>query len=65
MFKKLKAYILNTFLPVYSKELLNELKEENTELKQQIRELKAYIDGMNAATNKRIKIINNITRGDK
>lgn len=64
MFKKLKAYILNTFLPAYSKELLKELKDENVELRQEIRELKAYINGMERATTRRIKIINN-NGGDK
>lgn len=64
MFKKIKEYIINHFLPAYAKEIHKELKEENAELKQEIRELKAYIKGMEEANKARIKIINNINGGD-
>lgn len=65
LFKRIKEYIVSKFLPAYAKEIYSELKEENLLLKQQIREQQAYIRGLEYATNKRTKIINNINGGDE
>ncbi len=65
LIRKLKNYILETFLPAYAKELLKDIQRENTILKQEIERKNAYIEGLEAGLSKRIRIINNINGGDK
>ena len=72
MFKRLKNWIINKYLPAYARESMNErinkLTKKTQEQEREIELLKSYIAGFQAANNNRIKIINKYSdngKGDK
>jgi hypothetical protein len=64
--KKIKDWLINTFLPVWAKQSIlaenAQLKAENARLRAKLRELGAYTDGLEAGIRAQRRIVINNNR---